>query len=430
MNNSFRLRFVHYKFYILTVVSAVLFMLMALNIPSVKGQSEQALSADAFVDSIGVAVHLRYLDTPYGKYNSIIKPRLNELGVRHIRDGGSEPIFLEKLNDLASVGIRSTLVMDPRDGIKPADAVKIAKTVANSVEAIEGPNETDLNEFSYNGAAFPKGTRIYQKALYTAIKKDPETTALPVLMPSMGWALNASKLGFLSACDLGNMHSYAGSQPPTHHLDDRYIPNVQIVCGTNKPIMASETGYQNAIENLQSKPAISEQASAKYLSRLLLEYFNRRIRRTFLYELINEKQGDDPEWNFGLLRYDGSPKPAFTAIKHLILLLNDPDSNFSPESLNYQLSGQLTNVHHTLLQKRDGTFYLILWQEVKSWDNVNRKDIIVADKAVTVTLNTAIREVTVYRPLDSITPVQLYSQPKQIKLGVPDEPVVLKLVQG
>jgi hypothetical protein len=430
MNNFFRPRLVQYRFHILALLGAVLFAFTALIISSVKAQSEQARSADAFVNSIGVAVHLRYLDTPYGKYNSIVKPRLKELGVRHIRDGGSEPAFLDKLNDLASIGIRSTLVMDPRDGIEPSDAVTIAKTVANSVEAIEGPNETDLNKFSYNGVPFPEGTRTYQQALHTAIKNDPETTALPVLMPSMGWAVNASKLGFLSSCDTGNMHSYPGSQPPTHHLDDRYIPNAQIVCGTGKPIVATETGYQNAIANLQSKPAISEKASGKYVPRLFLEYFNRQIRQTFVYELINEKEGDNPEWNFGLLRYDGSPKPAFRTLKRLMQLLTDPGPNFSLKSLNYQLSGQLSNVHHTLLQKRDGTFYLILWQEVKSWDKVNKKDIIIADRAITLTLNTAIREAAIYRPLNSATPVKLYSSPRQIALKVPDHPLVLKLTSG
>lgn len=420
-------RLVRFKFYILALLGFLLFVVIAPIISSVEVQPEQSRSADEFVNSIGVVVHLRYEDTAYGEYEDIIKPRLRELGVRHIRDGGKDPDFFEKLNDLASMGIRSTLVMDPRDGVEPADAVRIAKTVANSVEMIEGPNETDFHKFSYKRVPFPRGTRIYHDALYAAIKGDPATRSLPVLMPSIGSAPNSSKLGFLSSCDLGNMHSYPGSQPPTNRLDNRYIPNVQIVCGTDKPIAATETGYQNAIANQKSKPAISEQASGKYLPRLLLEYFNRNIQRTFLYELIDEKKGKNPEHNFGLLRHDGTPKPAFFAIKRLIRLLSDPGPIFSLGSLHYQLSGELKNIHHILLQKRNGTFYLILWQEVKSWNNHSRKDIIIADRSVNVTFNTAIQEATIYRPLESSQSIQQYPSPQQITLKVPDHPLVLKL---
>ena len=48
---------------------------------------EFAKMADSFVDSIGVNTHLGYTDTNYGlKWESAIKPRLVESGIRHIRD--------------------------------------------------------------------------------------------------------------------------------------------------------------------------------------------------------------------------------------------------------------------------------------------------------------------------------------------------------
>lgn len=422
---------VRFKFHLLVLFGLILFIFTIPLLSPVKAQAEQARSADTFVDSIGVAVHLRYQDTAYGKYDDIIKPRLQNLGVRHIRDGGNENSFFEKLNDLAKIGIRSTLVMDPRDGVEPSNAVRIAKTVANSVEAIEGPNETDFNSFSYKGKPFPEGTRLYHDALYSAIKRDRATRSLPVLMPSLGWAPNSPTLGSLRSCDVANLHSYPGKKAPTNHLDTRYIPNAQIVC-SNKPMISTETGYQNAITNPTATRAVSEQASGKYLPRLLLEYFNRNIQQTFLYELIDEKTGDNPEHNFGLLRHDGSTKPAFRAIRRMIRLLkdNDPGPTFSPGSLDYQLSGDLTNIHHTLLQKRDGTFYLILWQEVESWDSVAWEDIVVADQPLTVTFNTAIREADLYRPFESAESIDLYPSPQQIALNVPDHPLVLKLTPG
>ncbi len=76
--------------------------------------------------------------------------------------------------------------------------------------------------------------------------------------------------------------------------------------------------------------------------------------------------------NFGLLRNDGSEKPAYKALKNLLNLLKDPGSSFTPGSLDYVLGGDTENVRHTLLQKADGKFYLILWQEVSGY-NVDSK---------------------------------------------------------
>ncbi|NJO39562.1 MAG: hypothetical protein HC865_02420 [Cyanobacteria bacterium RU_5_0] len=398
--------------------------------PSMQTRIEQARSADSFVDSIGVNTHLRYLNTAYGRYDDIIKPRLEELGIRHIRDGGRDSEFFEKLNDLGTIGIKSTLIMSPTDGIQPLDAITIAKTVLRSIEAIEGPNETDVVRFnfSYNGEPFPEGTRNYQNALYAAIKGDTNTTSLPVLMPSMGQGRNAKKLGFLRSGDLCNMHSYpVNGAPPTDDVSHWYIPYARIVCGEDKPIVATETGYHNAIENSSSKSAISEHASNKYLPRLLLENFNLGVQRTFLYELINGSIGTNQEQNFGLLRYDGSPKPSFNTIKNLIFLLNDPGSSFPLKSLNYRLQGATHQVHHTLLQKRNGAFYLILWQAVRSWDSRQKRDITVTNQRVTVMLNTVIKKAVVYQPLHSNLPFEQYTNPQQLTLDVPDSPIAIEL---
>ena len=48
------------------------------------------LSAAAFLDSIGVVVHLNYVDTAYGRQGEVLG-RLRELGVRHIREAMPTP---------------------------------------------------------------------------------------------------------------------------------------------------------------------------------------------------------------------------------------------------------------------------------------------------------------------------------------------------
>ena len=50
--------------------------------------SKTARPANSFIHSVGVVVHLNRVNSAYNNYDSIIKPRLRELGVHHIREGG------------------------------------------------------------------------------------------------------------------------------------------------------------------------------------------------------------------------------------------------------------------------------------------------------------------------------------------------------
>ncbi|MFB2917419.1 hypothetical protein [Aerosakkonema funiforme] len=431
MNKILKLWIRRYKFLTLALLSAIALTGTVLFLPKAETQPEQARSADSFVDSIGVVVHLNYADTAYARYDDIIKPRLQELGIRHIRDGVAlgDTATQQKFLDLATIGIKSILVMDPRYGQTVEDAVNIAKIMANSIEGVEGANEWDLHtDLQYKGQNFPDGVRTYQAELYAAIKADSAIGNLDVLGPSIAFAENAVKLGSV-ACDIGTMHSYPGWGQPSWELDNRWIPATRIMCG-DKPIVATESGYHNAI-NEQSGFGVSEQASAKYLPRLFLEYFNRGIKRAYSYELIDQKpnpEANNSQLHYGLLRYDGSPKPAFIAVKNLISLLQDSGDSFEIGSLDYSLSGDTTDVHHTLLQKRDGKFYLILWQEVASFNKPTNADVDVPSRKVTLTLNTAIKNATTYQPIESVNPLKKSDNPKQLKLKIPDAPIVVELI--
>lgn len=399
---------------------------------SVQKKLPQARSSDSFVDSLGVNTHLTYTDTAYGKFDNIIKPKLKELGIRHIRDGGyQDQTFFDKIKQLNRIGIKTILIFS---GNPPEEVVATAKTLKGAIEAVEGPNESDLEhfKFSYKGQKFPEGTRTYQKEMFTELEADPETKSLPIILPSMGWGENAQKLGYVPWGDIGNMHSYPNlGNPPTDGLDWYFIPHARTIAGKTKPLWSTEAGYHNYIKD---DLGISERAGARYIPRVWLEQFNRGVKRVYLYEFINQRPDDegDGQNNYGLLRSDGSPKPSFTTLKNLISLLKDPGSSFPLKSLDYKLSGNTTDVHQTLLQKRDGNFYLILWQEVRSWDNKKKKDVAIADRKVTINMNTPISQVVAYQPIRSINPswrsTGKAGRVKQLSISVPDHPLVLKLV--
>ncbi len=381
-------------------------------------------SADAFVDSIGVNVHLGYTDTIYRHYDEIIRPRLKELGIRHIRDGlrPDRKDVIAKLNDLAGLGIRSILI------VSPEEAVEIATAASASVWAVEGQNEPDNKRKDWVEPA-----RQQQELLYRTIHRNPQTARLPVVVPGMANTRDSpGRFGSLvNVLDYGNTHSYPGGLPPTSGgwgiRLDRAISECRKVCG-EKPIVATETGYHNRVQE-KGHPGVSEKAEAKYLPRLLLTYFDAGIVRTYLYEFADEKP--DPQFtnmqqHFGLIRVDGSPKPAFFAIKNLIDLLADPGPAFEPGSLAYDLEGDTKDIRQVLLGRRDGSFDLILWQEVPSFDLSNRKDLEVAPRAVTLRLPAPVR-LESYRPIISSERVSSLEHLSEVNLNVSDEPLVIRV---
>jgi len=71
---------------------------------------------------------------------------------------------------------------------------------------------------------------------------------------------------------------------------------------------------------------------------------------------------------FGLVRNDGSHKPAFNAIKSLMQVTTDLDGKADLKDLPMQLSGETNNVHHLLARRSDGTYLLFIWDEESSFD--------------------------------------------------------------
>ncbi len=280
---------------------------------------------------------------------------MKELGIRHIRDGAyREEEFFHNVKSLAADGIKTILIFS---GNPPTEVIATAKKLSGALEAVEGPNESDLEvfNFAYKGDKFPEGTRNYQKEMYAAVKGDAATKNLPVVLPSMGWGENADLMGKLnSAGDYCNLHSYPNiGQPPTIDLDSYFIPHIKNMCD-RLPMWATETGYHNVVSD---ELGISEQAAGKYIPRLLLGNFKRNIVRTYLYELVNQSSdSNDDQSNFGLLRFDGSPKPAFTAIKNMNSLLKEPGAKFTPQSLDYEIEGDKQGIESVLLQKSNGDY--------------------------------------------------------------------------
>jgi len=226
-----------------------------------RSEPVRATPADAFVDSIGVNIHLHYNDTIYGDFPKV-KAALAETGVRHVRDGlvdsGWQPYF-DRVNELAAAGLRFTFITS----LKPERIAPVAEKVKDAIEAFEGPNEVNLNKWSVENA------RNYQRDLWQTVKASPfaKTPVVALSVTDFKWA---KELGDISAwCDFGNVHPYPGGWEPENGANwmradlKSGIETARANCGA-KPIMITETGYHNAVEGKHGHIAVSEAAAGIY----------------------------------------------------------------------------------------------------------------------------------------------------------------------
>lgn len=458
-------------------IASLAFVLSVLLASSTEARAaqEQARSADTFVESIGICTHWTYGDTPYGFAYTDIKQKLLDSGIRHIRDG-----FGPRLVELGRLGVKATVLADMDNGEDgtPVTIQRVLQHIKDLnaqgavIDSIEGPNEPDLFwvsfKKSYQGQGYLQGDKgiiagviAFQKDLYRAVKADSATAKIPVFGPALGKTYgydSRSPLGkgtLTDAVDFGNFHPYCGGNPfsvpfaygtiakyywqgnfPSANLDEfPFALDVYSPPYAPRPMVATETGYSTDLGG------VSEAAHAKYMPRLFCEYFRKGIARAYSYEFVDEfedKAQTNREAHFGLLHRDGTLKPAYTAVKNLIAVLQEKSvpAGFKPQSLDYSLQvspmpgwDRTQYVHHLLLQKSTGDFYLVLWHEVSAEDTKEtpHRQIHPPTMPVTLTLSPTIRAATLYLPNDSARGRSLPIANHVLNLQVPDSVLILKL---
>lgn len=356
---------------------------------------EQAVQADAFVDSVGVNTHLTYQNTPYASAWPSILSSLKALGVRHIRDGFSSwptgsPFYTEH-QTLASAGIKTDYVFSIDNTVTP-QLVQTFASMTEDMESIEAPNECDAAPNCGGGnlagvnnvASFMQTMAAIGHALNT-----------PVVGPSFTTDAAYAEAGQLSSTvTYNNIHVYFGGRNPgsagwgggdaegNNYGSFAWWIDQAHVDAPSAPVIATETGYI-AYPQTSAPYTLPESVEASYIPRTLATAFNEGVKRTYVYELLDEISSP----GYGLLRSDLSAKPAYTAIKNLLGTLTDPGATFTPGKLNYTVSGADTTLSHMLLQKRDGTFWLVLWLEKSSYNPVTNVAIPVTSQNVTLSIS-------------------------------------------
>jgi hypothetical protein len=337
-------------------------------------------SADSFVDAVGTDSMFSDPTEPYVTQWSRVGPELVSSGIRHLRDAGSGTNYDSRMAYLFSNGITHSLFAPIGSS---ASAIRSIVAAGNGeVDAIEGPNEYDVahsTQTNWTGTL-----KSYQSLLYKTVKNDPLATGISVLGPPLANANYYSLLGDMDPMeDAGSLHeSSCDYNPGTYHSDgvSDWITAGRVSTPT-KPLWTTEAGYT---ADLTRPCSVPQDVAAKYDTRLIAQYLLDGGGRLYFFQLV-DTPADVMFGGKGLIDQYGNPKLQFTAIASLLNLLSDRGAAPTIAPLTYTLSGQTTGVETMLLQRRDGSYDMLIWQEVPSWNHDTRVRIAVPAETVSLT---------------------------------------------
>ena len=335
--------------------------------------------------SVGINIHLHYTDTLYNDFE-LVRSRLLELGVRHTRDGLIDTTwqpYYDRHNALGKAGITGVFITSPKVSLQVLRDYWMR--LPDAFEAYEAPNEYDLSgDSQWVSTLRATLARLHQ------LKSYPESASFPIYGPSLTQEAAYVALGDVSGLvDFGNLHNYPGGRHPgTGGWGDNGYGsidwNLALIkrSAAYKPVVTTETGYW---DDMATPNAVPESVAARYLPRLLLEQFRKGILRTYIYELCDSPQvGVAADSGYGLIRRNGSRKPAFLAVRDLLQLFTDPGPAVPVVPLDYTVAGGGEDLRDMAFQKRDGTYLLALWIERSGWDVNTRLTVPVPTTAATV----------------------------------------------
>ncbi|WCP71932.1 hypothetical protein [Sphingomonas hankookensis] len=395
-------------------------------------------TATAFLSTLGVNAHSG--NAGYAN-SSIVNNSLAYLGINRVRDnlptlGTASAVT----NAMAAAGVKFDFLISsslPTAGdaalvehIKAIEA--FAANYKGSVIAVEGLNEANIQAFSYKGSSSLAAAGAFQKALYGAVKSNAGLAGIPVINMSLGMEsdADAAALGDLGAySDFANAHAYTATGQQADKVMEASLARAQRT-SQGDPVVITETGYTTLASNPDL--GVNQSAQAKLTLNAMLLAFENGAQQTYLYELLDSNlapDGPQKEKNFGLFNADGTPKLAATAIHNLTTILGYVDAGTGTDAskAKYTLGNLPGDGHSMVLTKASGAWDLVVWRDVKAWNDPLDKENVTEAKTVTVDLGGVQKTVYVYDPLGGTKPIAVYTNVSSIQLAVGDRPLVVEV---
>jgi hypothetical protein len=382
----------------------------------------------------------------------------NYLGIRWLRAGIEGDVPLQQFIELhRQAGLRFSWGF----GSGSANLPKLLETArqieaAGALLAFEGPNEPNNWGITYQGQAGGRnGTWTpvanLMRDLCQAVKNDPALKSYSVWSISEGGAETDNVgLQFLRIpqgaqsvmpagtkfADFANVHNYI-YHPNSAGLADNKTWNaadptsackVDGLYGEYGSTWAHHyPGYSGA--NLLTLPrvttetgttvggAITEEIQALNLMSMYLDQFKRGWSYTGVY-LLRDRVDESGNQKFGFYKPDYTPRKAAIYLHNLTTILADRGSIDRPGQLDYTIPAEPATTHDLLLQRSDGAFQLVVWNErIKGSDDIS------------VDLGGAYPLVKVYDPTVGTTPTQTLKNVHSVSLSLSNHPMIVELTK-
>lgn len=437
------------------IVPNLIFCLLTLLPLSWIGNASEveARRADDFLNSIGVnsAVSRR------GEQLTNTIDCARSLGFRWIRagyEGGLPVADLIEIHRQTGVRFSYGLMSGGRDIARLLDGARQLAS-AGALLAIEGNNEPNNWGLTYEGKR-GGGTNTWmsvaalQQDLYRAVKSDPLLKDYPVWSLSENGAESDNVgLQFLSVpggegilvpegtryADYANCHNYV-THPGWSGLHDNQAwvaSDPTSACRVDglfgnygKTWRRHFTGYSEtelvALPRVTTETGvtiggpITEEVQACLYLTLYLDQFKRGWKHTAVY-LLRDRSDEGGNQTFGFYKPDYTPRLAATYLHALTTILSDTPWTSPPRTLDYTISQQSATVHDLLLERKEGGFDLVIWDERFTGGT----------DPIKVGLNNAPASVAIYDPTKSSSPIRRFPAVASVSLTLSNHPVVLEI---
>lgn len=396
---------------------------------------EQAMPAYALYDSMGVVIQPAFASE--AAWNNDIWPKhLEELGLCNVRGKlSTNTTAVRRLGAFFARGCK--IVTNPVDQNPTIDEANTKRNIAFIAANVPARNIAGIesaNEYNHGRTITEAATALkaLQPKLKMWVQAHPALASTPLLSPSPYVRDPAfiKALGNLEPnVDYWNLHYYNEGRRPglTGGLTvpgtlTQAMKDASIMAPT-KPGMTTEWGYKYA--TFDAAPAagvLSDLAASKYINREWFDLFAAGSVKNYLYSLIDDEHRG--AINHGLMDQNFRKRGSFYAVKNLAVLFRDLPTTTAGK-LDYSVSGGNASLRRYLFQKSDGSFLLVMYQDVDSWNRSTKRDINVPAVLVTVTLGSG-AAMQVYHPTLQAAPVQAAND-NRIVVPVADHVTVLHI---
>jgi hypothetical protein len=356
---------------------------------SLQSESQQAITAQQFADSIGVNYHYGSSTNPASTAQAVTDMRW--LGVTHVRmnvihssNSGLNSLVWSRWTEVTNGGFKIDVQIPPGcsdyyTGWNPQgvqDCIKQLETQdpgLTGVEAFEAPNEPDLSgDPTWNTDLVP-----WIGALGSNAPINPSTgKRYPVYGPAVAcsWCsptsaqVLAGTTGYSgSVFDVQNFHDYTGSRSPQPSIVTYNVNFYSPLVPRGYPIIASEAGFMDQCTSGCGYPPIDRAGAAVYTLRTYLEHLADGLARTYLYELYDESVCPPSDGcgdaHFGLFDSTDTAKPSATALHNLTTLIGSgAPARTTPLRWGVEAGDPTSDLRYLDIQLSDGSHDLVLWR--------------------------------------------------------------------